>query len=187
MTLCIFTLNLIFRSSFFFLTRVKRSLSVVNFKRRIASFAWRASSSAFAQRTRPSCIQHCLPLNAWRASRPTFAVHGYPSAAFYAAELSPATHNTSRHARLRPFHVAYGQSQRSMAGPPMRGLINHGSRSKHKFLQMALPLPLPWLAHLCSLTHTLPPLSHNLCSYYHMVTCSFDGYSSFLFFISARG
>ena len=133
------------------LTRVKRSLSVVNFKRRIASFAWRASSSAFAQRTRPSCKQHCLPLNAWRASRPTFAMRGYPSSAFYAAELSPATHNTSRHARLRPFHVAYGQSQRSMAGPPMRGLINHGSRSEHKFLQIALPLPLPWLAHLCSL------------------------------------
>ena len=159
-----------------FVTRVKRSLSVVNFKRRIASFAWRASSSAFAQRTCPSCIQHCLPLNA-----PTFAVSGNPSAAFYAAELSPATHNTSRHGRLRPFHVAYGQSQRSMAGPPMRGLINHGSRSKHTFLQIALPLPLPWLSHLCSLTHTLPPLSHNLCSYYHMVTCSFDSYSSFLF------
>ena len=133
------------------LARLKRSLSVVNFKRRIASFAWRASSSAFAQRTRPSCIQHCLPLNAWRASRPTFAVRGYPSAAFYAAELSPATHNTSRHARLRPFHVAYGQSERSMAGPRMRGLINHGSRSKHQFLHIALPLPLPWLAHLCSL------------------------------------
>ena len=70
-----------------YFTRVKRSLSVVNFKPRIASFAWRASSSAFAQRTRPSCIQHCLPLNAWRASRPTFAVRGYPSAAFYAAEV----------------------------------------------------------------------------------------------------
>ena len=40
-----------------FFARVK---SVVNFKQRIASFAWRASSSAFAQRTRPSCIQHCL-------------------------------------------------------------------------------------------------------------------------------
>ena len=90
-------------------------------------------------------------------------------------------HNTPRHARLRPFHVAYGRSQRSMAGSPMRGLINHDSRSKTQVLQIALPLPLPWLAHLCSLTHTLPPLSHNLCSYYHPVTCSFDGYSSFLF------
>ena len=67
----------------------------------------------------------------------------------------------------------------------MRGLINHGSRSKHKFLLKALPLPLPWLAHLCSLTHTLPPLSHNLCSYYHPVTGSFDGYSSFLFSFSS--
>ena len=140
-------------------TRVKRSLSVVNFKRRIASFAWCVSSSAFAQRTRPSCIQHCLLLNA-----PTFA--GYPSAAFYAAELSPATHNTSRHARLRPFHVAYGQSQRSMAGPPMRGLINHGSRSKHKFLPIALPLPLPWLAHLCSLK-----FCRKLCLRHYPVLC----------------
>ena len=92
-------------------------------------------------------------------------------------------HDTSRHDRLRPFHVAYGRSQRSMAGSPMRGLINHGSRSKHKVLQKTLPPPLPWLAHLCSLTHTLPPLSQNLCSYYHPVTFSFDGYgySSFLF------
>ena len=151
--------------------RVKRSLSVVNFKRRIASFTWRASSSAFAQRTRPSCIQHCLPLNAWRASRPTFAKHGYPSAAFYAASCH-LCHNTSRHARLRPFHVTYGRSQRSMAGSPIRGLINHGSRSKHKFLLKALPLPLPSLAHLCSLTHTLPPLSYILCSYYHPVAGS---------------
>ena len=68
-----------------------------------------------------------------------------------------------------------------MAGSPMRSLINHGSRSKHKFLLKALPLPLPWRAHLCSLTNTLPPLSHNLCSYYHPVAGSFDGYSSFLF------
>ena len=90
-------------------------------------------------------------------------------------------HNTLRHDRLRPFHVAYGRSQRSMAGSPMQGLINHGSRPKHKFLQKALPSPLHWLAHLCLLTHTLPPLSHNLCSYYHPVTCSFDGYCSFLF------
>ena len=94
-------------------------------------------------------------------------------------------HNTSRHARLHHFHVAYGRSQRSMTGSPMRGLINHYSRSKHKFLQIALPLPLPWLAHLCSLTHTLPPLSHNLCSYYHPVTCSFT--VTLLFFLSTRG
>ena len=46
-----------------------------------------------------------------------------------------------------------------MAGSPMRGLISHGSRSKHNFLQIALPLPLPWLAHLCSLS-----LQKALCS-----------------------
>ena len=132
------------------LTQVKRSLSVVNFKRRIASFAWRASSSAFAQRTRPSCIQHCLPLNAWRASRPTLPCAGIPALRFTQLTCH-LRHNTSRHARLRPFHVAYRRSQRSMAGSPLRGLINHGSRSKHKFLQIALPLPLPLLAHLCSL------------------------------------
>ena len=129
---------------------------------------------------RPSCIQHCLPLNAWRASRPTLPCAGIPGLRF----ILPSCHlrqNTLRHDRLRPFHVAYGRSQRSMAGSPMRGLINRGSRSKHKFLQKALPPPLPWLAHLCSLFHTLPPLSQNLCSYYHPVTCGFKGYSSFLF------
>ena len=161
--------------------RVKRSLSVVNFKRRIASFAWRASSSAFAQRTRPSCLQHCLPLNAWRASRPTFAVRGYPSAAFYAAKLSPAPqHFASRQAPPLP--------RRLRAEQKINGRLSDARLDKPRFalkaqvFAEALPLPLPWLAHLCSLTHTLPPLSHNLCSYYHPVTCSFDGYSSFLFF-----
>ena len=67
---------------------------------------WRASSSAFAQRTRPSCKQHCLPLNAWRASRPTFAVRGYPSAAFYAAELLPTPqHFASRQAPPLPLRL----------------------------------------------------------------------------------
>ena len=42
-------------------------------------------------------------------------------------------HNTSRHDRPRPFHVAYGRSQRSMAASSKRTLINHDSRSKHKF------------------------------------------------------
>ena len=160
--------------------RVKRSLSVVNFKRRIASFAWCASSSAFAQRTRPSCIQHCLPLNAWRASRPTFAVRGYPSAAFYAAKLSPVPqHFASRQAPPLP--------RRLRAEPKINGRLSDARLDKTRFALIAqvfaeaLPLPLPWLAHLCSLTHTLPPLSHNLYSYYHRVTCSFDCYSSFLF------
>ena len=133
-----------------FFMRVKRSFSVVNFKRRIASFAWRASRSTFGLRTYPSCIQHCLPLNAWRASRPTLPCAGIPALRFTLPSCH-LRHNTLRHNRLCPFHVAYGRSQRSMAGSPMRGLINHGSRSKHKFLQKALPPPLPWLAHLCSL------------------------------------
>ena len=42
-----------------------------------------------------------------------------------------------------------------MAASAMRALINNGSRSKHKFLQIALPQPPPWLAHLCSLATTL--------------------------------
>ena len=42
-------------------------------------------------------------------------------------------HNTSRHDRPRPFHIAYGRSRRSMAASPIRALINHGSCSKHKF------------------------------------------------------
>ena len=106
--------------------RVKRSLSVVNFKRRIACFAWRASSSEFAQRTRPSCIQHCLPLNAWRASRPTFAVRGYPSAAFYAAELSPA-----------PQHFASCQApplpRRLRAEPKINGRLSDARLDKPRF------------------------------------------------------
>ena len=109
-----------------FLTRVKRSLSIVNFKRRIASFAWRASSSAFAQRTRPSCIQHCLPLNAWRASRPTFAVCWYPSAAFYAAELTPAPqHFASRQAPPLP--------RRLRAEPKINGRLSDARLDKPRF------------------------------------------------------
>ena len=111
------------------LLRVKRSLSVVNFKRRIASFAWRASSSAFAQRTRPSCVQHCLPLNAWRASRPTFAVRGYPSAAFYAAELSPAPqHFASRQAPPLP--------RRLRAEPKINGRLSEARLDKPRFAQV---------------------------------------------------
>ena len=112
--------------------RVERSLSVVNFKRRIASFAWRASSSTFALRTYPSCIQHCLPLNAWRAmaSRPTLPRAGVPALRVTLASYH-LRHNTSRHNRLRPFHVAYGRSQKkSMAGSPMRGLINHALKAQ---------------------------------------------------------
>ena len=115
----------------------------------------------------------------WRTSRSTIAVRGYPNAAFNAAHCATSAalvyravnfrHNTSRHDRPRPFHVAYGRSQRSMAASPMRALINHGWRSNHKFFagcsasattlacasllakvsQKALPPPLPWLAHLC--------------------------------------
>ena len=125
-------------------------------------------------------MQHCLPLNPWRASRPTFPVRGYPSAAFYAAESSPAR---------RPFvsRQAPPLPRRLRAEPKISGRLSDARLDKPRFalkaqvLQIALPLLLPWLAHLCSLTHTLPPLSHNLCSYYHPVTCSFDGYSSFLF------
>ena len=111
----------------FVLLRVKRSLSVcvVNFKRRITSFAWRASSSAFAQHTRPSCIQNCLPLNAWRASRPTLAVRWYPmaSAAFYAAELSPAPqHFASRQAPPLPRHE-----------PKINGRLSDGRLDKPRF------------------------------------------------------
>ena len=106
--------------------RVKRSLSIVNFKLRIASFAWRASISAFAQRTRPSCIQHCLPLNAWRASRPTFALRGYPSAAFYAAELSPSPqHFASRQARPLP--------RRLRAEPKINGRLSDARLDKPRF------------------------------------------------------
>ena len=106
--------------------RVKRSLSVVNFKRRIASFAWRASSLAFAQRTRPSCIQHCLPLNTWSASRPTFAVRGCPSAAFYAAELSPAPqHFASRQAPPLP--------RRLRAEPKINGPLSGARLDKQRF------------------------------------------------------
>ena len=108
------------------LTRVKLSLSVVNFKRRIASFAWRASSSALAQRTRPSCIQHCLLLNAWRASRPTFAGRGYPSAAFYAAKLSPAPqHFASRQAPAFP--------RRLRAEPKINGRLSDARLDKPWF------------------------------------------------------
>ena len=159
--------------------RVKRSLSVVNFKRCIASFAWRASSSTFAWRTRPSCIQHCLPLNAWRASRPTFAVRGYPSAAFYAAELSPVPqHFASRQAPPLP--------RRLRAKPKINGRLSDARLDKPRFAlkaqvfaessasvttlacasllakvsQKALPSPLPWLAPFCSrLSAHLPWLS----------------------------
>ena len=116
--------------AFFFLSRVKRSLSIVNFKRRIASFAWRVSSSAFAQRTRPSCIQHCLPLNAWRASRPTFAVRGYPSAAFYAAQLPPS-----------PQHFASPQApplpRRLRAEPKINGRLSDVRLDKPRFARKA--------------------------------------------------
>ena len=109
-----------------FKVRVKRSLSVVNFKRRIASLACRASCSAFIQRTRPRCIQHCLPLNASRASRPTFAVRGYPSAAFYAAELSPA-----------PQHFASLQApplpRRLRAEPKVNGRLSDARLDKPLF------------------------------------------------------
>ena len=112
--------------SFLRLSRVKRSLSVVNFKQRIASFTWRASSLAFAQRTRPSCIQHCLLLNAWRASRPTFAVRGYPSAAFYAAELSPAPqHSVSCQAPPLP--------RRLRAEPKINGRLSDARLDKPRF------------------------------------------------------
>ena len=161
---------------------VKRSLSVVNFKQRIASFAWRASSSTIALCTYPSCIQHCLPLNAWHASRPTCRARASQLCVLRWRAITCAT--TLRVTTgSAPSTSPTGGAKKSMACSPMRGLINHGSRSKHKFLQKALPPQLPWLAiaHLCSLTHALPPLSHNLCSYYHPLTCSFEVYSSFLF------
>ena len=88
-------------------------------------------------------------------------------------------HNTSRHDRPRPFHVAYGRSQRSMAASPMRALNNNdraqstnsaGSSASPttlacasllaKVLQKAVPPPLNWLARLClRLSAHLPRLA----------------------------
>ena len=54
------------------------------------------------------------------------------------------------------------------AEPKINGCLSDASLDKPRFalkaqvLQIAPPPPL--LAHLCSLTHTLPPLSRNLCS-----------------------
>ena len=152
---------------------VKRSLNIVNFKRRIASIAWRASSSTFAQRVaKPRTTLFTAQRlarqqsNLCRAQLSQRCLQRCSLCHDSCSRLSSyhLGHNTARHDWLRPFHVAYGRSQGSMATSPMRALINHGSRSKLKFLQKSLPPPLPWLAHLCSLTHTLPPLSHNLCS-----------------------
>ena len=105
---------------------IYHELNGVNFKRRIASFAWHASSSAFAQRTRPSCIQQCLPLNAWRASRPTLAVRGYPSAAFYAAELSPVPQHFAS-------HQAPPLPRRLRAEPKINGRLSDARLDKPRF------------------------------------------------------
>ena len=160
------------------LTRVKRSLRVVNFKRRIASFAWRASSSAFAQRTRPSCIQHCLPLNARRASRPTFAVRGYPMAQRCVLRCSVVTapqHSASRQApplprRLRaepkingrlsdarldkpwfPLKAqVFADSSASATTLACSSLLANLARVLQKGLcSLSLPSLLPWLAPSC--------------------------------------
>ena len=88
-------------------------------------------------------------------------------------------HNTLRHDRLRPFHIAYGRSQRSMAAFPIRVLINHVSRSKHKFcrklglrhhlgLRISAREPIP----------SLPCLVMSV-PYVNPVICSLYGYSSF--------
>ena len=67
------------------------------------------------------------------------------------------SHNTSHHDRLRPF------PRRLRAKPKISGRLSDARLDKPRFmlkaqvLQKALPLPLPWLAHLCSPTHTLRP------------------------------
>ena len=97
-------------------------------------------------------------------------------------ELSPAPqHLASRQAPPFPRCLR--------AEPKINGCLSDARLDKPRFaikaqvLQEALPPPPPWLAHLCSLTHTLPPLSRYLYS-----LCQ-SGYLQFrrLLFFSARG
>ena len=154
-------------------TAALKGLTRVNFKRRIATIAWRASSSIS-----PSAQSQAVYNTVYR---PTFgAPAGQPSPCAGIPALPstlltmPRQLPSPTELSPSPQHFASRQAPRLprflRAEPKINGCLSDASLDKQRFalkaqvLQEALPPPPPWLAHLCSLTHTLPPLPCNLCS-----------------------
>ena len=124
-------------------TWVKRSLSIVNFERRIASMPGTPAGQPFAAPWLLSCEQRSLPCHVG-------CMH------------LPNCHPRHKAFRLDELCYSHAISGRSQFNGCLREekLYIRGFPLKSTSLQKALLPLLPWLVPFCSLTHTLPPLSH---------------------------